>query len=135
MFRNSLFLAAPLLISSLALSQSSVTTLTPKTMKAIGTVDSRYQSYNLEMVEVMGGKWWAPYGLLTGTTPVAGNVLGSSPFRYQPPINLGNQKLRKLAVALSPAYLRVSDTWANTMYFQDSDAVTTGPAPGGLGQC
>jgi hypothetical protein len=33
--------------------------------------------------------------------------------------------LRKLAAALGPAYVRVSGTWANTVYFHDSDA----PAP------
>ena len=133
MFRNMFLLTALLLMSGIALAQGSVTALTPTTMKAIGTVDPRYQSYNLEMVEVMGGKWWAPYGTPTGTAPVPGNVLGSSPLQYLPPIDLTNPRLRKLAAALSPAYLRVSDTWANTMYFQDSDAATPGPAPAGFG--
>jgi hypothetical protein len=30
-------------------------------MPSIGTVDERFQSYNIEMVEVIGGKFWKPY--------------------------------------------------------------------------
>jgi heparanase 1 len=137
MFRSNVFLAAPLLMGGFALAQGTITALSPATMRSIGSVDPRYQSYNLEMVEVMGGKWWAPYGTpapaAAGKESVSGNVLGSSPFRYQSPIDLTNPRLRKLAAALGPAYIRVSDTWANTMYFQDSNAVTPGPAPAGFG--
>jgi heparanase len=35
--------------------------LAPANMKQIGTVDERYQSYNIEMLEVTGGKFWKPY--------------------------------------------------------------------------
>src|SRR5438128_5957578 len=41
---------------------SSMSTLSPATMPRIGTVDERYQSYNVEMLEVTGGKFWKPYG-------------------------------------------------------------------------
>src|SRR5690349_5686117 len=34
----------------------------PTTMPLIGTVDERYQSYNIEMLEVTGGRFWRPYG-------------------------------------------------------------------------
>jgi len=30
-------------------------------MRRIGTVDERFQSYNIEMVEVIGGRFWKPY--------------------------------------------------------------------------
>jgi hypothetical protein len=36
--------------------------VTPATMSRVGTVDDRYQSYNVEMLEVTGGEFWAPYG-------------------------------------------------------------------------
>jgi hypothetical protein len=36
--------------------------LMPAGMPKIGTVDERYQSYNIEMLEVTGGKFWRPYG-------------------------------------------------------------------------
>ena len=35
--------------------------LSPATMPMLGTVDDRFQYYNVEMIQVMGGKWWAPY--------------------------------------------------------------------------
>src|SRR5256885_13260211 len=30
-------------------------------MRKIGTVEERFQSYNVEMVEVIGGRFWKPY--------------------------------------------------------------------------
>ena len=35
--------------------------LSPAEMKRIATVDERFQSYNVEMVEVTGGRFWKPY--------------------------------------------------------------------------
>ena len=42
-----------------------VVSLDPEKMPRIGNVDERFQSYNIEMVEVIGGRFWKPYG---GTT-------------------------------------------------------------------
>src|SRR6202795_950637 len=42
-----------------------VVSLDPGKMAAIGTVDERFQSYNIEMVEVIGGRFWKPYGSTT----------------------------------------------------------------------
>ena len=36
--------------------------VSPATMPRIATVDERYQSYNVEMAEVIGGTFWKPYG-------------------------------------------------------------------------
>jgi heparanase 1 len=104
-------------------------TLTPKTMPVLGTIDERYQSYNIEMLEVTGGRFWAPYKSQTSapadtTQPTPGGMPASL-YRYRAPIDLTNPKLRKLAAALGPAYMRVSGTWANSTFFQDSDD----PAP------
>ena len=30
-------------------------------MPRVGTVDERFQSYNIEAVEVTGGRFWKPY--------------------------------------------------------------------------
>ena len=51
----------------------------------------------------------------------------SNLFQYRSPIDLNNNRLRKLAAALAPAYLRVSGTWANSTYFSDSDEVPSSP--------
>jgi hypothetical protein len=56
--------------------------------------------------------------------------MDSSLFAYRPPIDLGNARLRKLAAALGPAYVRVSGTWANTTYFADSDEPPSLPPDG-----
>lgn len=73
----------------------------------IATVDERFQSYNVEMVEVTGGRFWAPYG------GPAGEV-----YRYRPPEDLSNTRLRALARELGPAYIRISGTWANSTYLE-----------------
>src|SRR5262249_24355584 len=33
----------------------------PSRLPRLGTIDERYQSYNVEMVEVTGGEFWKPY--------------------------------------------------------------------------
>jgi len=53
-------------------------------------------------------------------------------YQYRPPIDLSNPRLRKLAAALGPAYVRVSGTWANTVYLQDSDALAATTPPRGF---
>src|SRR4030088_714389 len=41
----------------------------PANLPRIGTVDERFQSYNIEMVEVTGGRFWRPYQELPSPTP------------------------------------------------------------------
>ncbi len=118
-----------------------VISLDPAKMPAIGTVDERFQSYNIEMVEVIGGRFWKPYASTTNESkahepaPEAGfTPAGINPnlYRYRAPIDLSNPRLRKLAGALSPAYVRVSGTWANSAYFQDSENAAPTNAPSGF---
>jgi heparanase len=100
----------------------------PSAMPKIATVDPRFQSYNVEMVEIIGGRFWKPYGSeKTTAEPKTAAPAGLDPglFEQRTPIDLANPRLRKLASALGPAYIRVSGTWANTLYFHDSEA----PAP------
>jgi hypothetical protein len=111
-------------------------------MPASGPVDERFQSYNIEMVEVIGGRFWKPYessatnnsnaqepARQDGFTPAG---IDPNLYRYRAPIDLSNPRLRKLAAALSPAYARVSGTWANSAYFQDSDKPAPANAPTGF---
>jgi hypothetical protein len=97
--------------------------LTPSSMTRIGEVDERFQSYNIEMVEVTGGRFWKPYG-----SNAADN--GSDLLAYRAPIDLSHVRLRKLAAALAPAYMRVSGTWANATFFADSDTAPSAPPAG-----
>ena len=109
--------------------------ITPAKMPRIATVDERFQSYNIEMVEVTGGRFWKPYASTAASQqPSTNQPAGMDPslYEYRPPIDLSNPRLRKLAAALGPAYLRVSGTWANTTWFQTSDAPPPATPPTGF---
>jgi heparanase len=118
-----------------------VVSLDPVKMARIGTVDERFQSYNIEMVEVIGGRFWKPYRSTTNESKAqeSASHAGFAPagidpnlYQYRAPIDLSNPRLRKLAAALSPAYVRVSGTWANSAYFQDSENAAPANAPSGF---
>ncbi len=113
--------------------------INPSNLPAVGTIDKRFQSYNVEMVEVTGGRFWRPYKDVQAgsaakheTRRSASTPAGMSAdlYQYRPPIDLGNARLRKLAAALGPAYMRVSGTWANTSYFADADEAPKAPPKG-----
>lgn len=74
-------------------------------LSRIAEIDPNFQSFNVEMVEVTGGRFWAPYASNTGER-----------YAERKPIDLRNKQLRILAKALAPAYMRVSGTWANSTY-------------------
>jgi hypothetical protein len=92
--------------------------LKPSELRPIGTIDPRFQSYNVEMVEVTGGRFWSPYAVFAA---------GGGLYHERAPIDLENPKLRRLAAALGPAYVRVSGTWANSTWFCDSDSPREAP--------
>jgi heparanase 1 len=106
---------------------SNIITINLKEMKHLGTVDERYQSYNVEMVEVAGGEFWKPYHLMDSLPSGAAmstydiSQKNEQLYRRLSPIDLTNKRLLNLAKALAPAYVRVSGTWANAIYFQDND--------------
>jgi heparanase 1 len=112
----------------------------------VGAVDDRFRSYNVEMIEVTGGRFWKPYKDIDAVLKAQASAnrssensasvpAGMDPNLYQqrPPINLSNPRLRKLAAALRPAYVRVSGTWANTTYFHNSDQPAPKTPPKGFG--
>jgi heparanase 1 len=130
-------LSISVLVATIALGlpaqEKNAVTLAPSSMPKLGEVDPRFASYNIEMVEVTGGRFWKPYKSVA--TDTAKPVTSADPnqqvgvnadlFQYRPPINLANPRLRKLADALGPSYIRVSGSWANSTFFQDDDK----PAP------
>ncbi len=102
----------------------------------IGTVDERFQSYNIEMASVTGAEFWKPYDAAPATSSASPNApTGMDPtmFEYRPPRDLTNPRLRALATALGPAYVRVSGTWANSTYFADTDNPPATPPEGFTG--
>jgi len=59
------------------------------------------------MVEVTGGRFWAPYG-----------GPADEMFRQRPPLDLTDKRLIALAKNLGPALMRVSGTWSNNTYLE-----------------
>jgi hypothetical protein len=112
-------------------------TIVPSALRQIGMVDERFQSYNIEMAEVIGGNFWKPYDKnelsksetkqLQDNPAIAIDHSNTSLYQAIPPINLYDKRLRVLAAALGPVYVRVSGTWANTVYFMDNDKDTALP--------
>lgn len=106
--------------------------LNPSAMSKRGAVDPRFLSYNIEMVEVTGGRFWKPYRSASATPPPQPGAPAPDLYEYRPPIDLYRPRLRKLAAALGPAWLRVSGTWANSTWFQNNDLPAAAQPPAGF---
>ena len=106
--------------------------ITPSKMDSLTEVDPRYQSYNIEMVEVIGGSFWKPYRLMDSLPAISDDSAydvsqqNNQMYRKRSPIDLTDHRLLALAKGLAPAYVRISGTWANGIYF-DSDNQTNQP--------
>ena len=111
--------------------------LNPAELVQLHEQNERLMSYNVEFAEVTGGTFWKAY------TPE--QIAGTEEFYVEPtsegiaamykdlmqvyaPINLYDEKLRKLASEFGPVWVRVSGTWA-TKTFYDWDG--TGVIPEG----
>ena len=134
---TALLLAALILLPS-APATAGPATVDPGSLPAVGKVDKRFQSYNVEMVEVIGGRFWAPYpkpgqtAVKTDGKKSGGVDLAAGMFRKREPLDLKHEhRLRVLAKALGPAYVRVGGAWANSVYFQDDDAPAVATPPKG----
>lgn len=145
--KNSCFVFASCMLLAISLlscqksSDKDANTLVLNTqqLEVVNEVDPCFQSYNIEMVEVVGGKFWRPYSTLSeieggkdalgsyGTGIESNEVL----YRKMDPIDLTSPKLIALSKGLAPSYVRTSGTWANAIYFQN-DGQPARPAPKGF---
>jgi len=105
-----------------ALAAPAALSLNLAALHRLGQVSERYQAYNVEIVEVTGGRFWAPYG-------GAANEV----YRQRPPLDLRQARLVQLARHLGPSLMRVSGTWANTTYVPAPGEWVNG-VPDGFGQ-
>jgi heparanase 1 len=132
---SSVLLVGLVATSDVALSQAPLA-IDPSALPVIGSVSPRFQSYNIEMLEVTGGKFWKPYREVAQSNAgaQAATPVGTTPsaYSYRPPIDLSNGRRIRLAAALGPVYMRVSGTWANTTYFAP-DGPAPAAAPDGFG--
>lgn len=94
-------------------------TLDTTKLNFVRSADSR-MSFNIEMAEVTGGTFWKAY--------TADQIAGKSAFlindkledftaiqdlmQEYPPIDLYDERLRRLTKALGPMWIRVSGSWA-----------------------
>lgn len=107
-------------------------------LRQVRKINPHLVSYNIEMTEVTGGTFWKAYtpGQISGTESfpqiddLHNITMMQELMQYYPPIDLYNPRLRALAKALGPAWIRVSGTWATKTYY-DFDGTTGGVAPEG----
>lgn len=112
--------------------------MSPTELKALREVNPMMMSYNIEFAEVTGGTFWKAYtpGQVAGTEPFTVGGSGSLEsmmgdlMQVYPPINLYDERIRKLAREFGPAWVRVSGTWATKTYY-DFDGTTNGKVPDG----
>src|ERR1700710_1104668 len=57
-----------------AAAQAPTLSVDPSRLPRLGTIDERFQSYNVEMVEVTGGRFWKPYGASASAPSAHGAV-------------------------------------------------------------
>jgi len=79
----------------------------PRRATAAGVVSDRFVSFAVDMDQVVGGTFWDPAG---GTTEVAVD-----------PYDFGRARLRNLAEALAPAYLRLGGSASDGLWYDMSD--------------
>lgn len=118
MKRRALLAASLIAIASTSVAKAS-DGLGLSSLVKLGTVDERYQGYNIEMVEVTGGRFWAPYG----GPP-------NEMYRDRAPLDLTDPRLIALAKHLGPALMRVSGTWSNNTYLEAEGEKLAAPPEG-----
>lgn len=109
--------------------------ITANGLREIRKVDERLVSYNVEMTEVTGGTFWRAYTpeQIAGTEefpPIKDFTELQTLMQWYEPIDLYEEKIRMLAKALGPCYIRVSGSWATGTYY-DFDGHTNGQIPEG----
>lgn len=115
-------------------------TLNPEKLEKIREMDSRVQSYNVEMTELTGGTFWVPYTekQISGEEPfpTCDNVKDMMSMlagmqTKVPAIDLYNKRIRSFAKEFGKVIVRFSGSWATRTYY-DFDGHTNGKAPEGF---
>src|SRR2546423_15094778 len=90
-----------------AAAQIPALSLQPSQLPRLGTIDERFQSYNVEMVEVTGGNFWKPYraNASAPSGPGAAGAVDPHPSRNRPPLDFAKPPPRRCGSAPVPAHL------------------------------
>ena len=114
--------------------------LSPAELVQLHEQNERLMSYNVEFAEVTGGTFWKAYtpGQIAGTEefyvePTSEGIAAmyKDLMQVYPPIDLYNEKLRKLTKELGTAWCRVSGTWATKTYYDFDGEYADGTVPEG----
>lgn len=113
--------------------------LKSKDLNVIRTQDPMLLSFNVEFAEVTGGTFWKAYPpeVIAGEKMFDVDMSGGIAAAYKdlmqvyPPIDLYNEKLRKLTKQLGPKWMRVSGTWATKTYYDLDEELKPGEIPEG----
>lgn len=84
----------------------------------VRNIDERYQSFQIGFSHLTGGETWRALEEMPAMAERDFEAIREA----RAPTDLGNARLRTLASALAPFYLRYSGTTANSVYFHDSDS-------------
>jgi hypothetical protein len=117
--KHRLALVGAVLLAALAGSGSAGAATVPQVSvgPVVAHTSARYVSFAVDLAQVTGGTFWSQAPHAVGNAPVA---------RY----DFARRRLRLLARALAPAYLRISGTAANATYYDMSGPpLKTPPAP------
>lgn len=97
-------------------------------MPLVGTIDERFQSFQIGFSHLTGGETWKSYDAMPkGQQPTSLAAVREA----RTATDLANPRLRTLTGALAPFYLRYSGTTANSVYFHDSDSPPPAKPPEG----
>lgn len=109
-------------------------------LNVIREQDPYLLSFNVEFAEVTGGTFWKAYPpeVISGEKMFDVDMSGGIAAAYKdlmqvyPPINLYNEKLRKLTKQLGTKWMRVSGTWATKTYYDFDGEYKPGEVPEGF---
>ena len=93
-------------------------------------IDERFQSFQIGMSHLTGGETWRAYDSKQNGQSEAPKEF-SAVREPRPPADLTHPRLRILAAALGPFYVRYGGTTSNSVYFQDDDEPKLAKVPDG----
>jgi hypothetical protein len=102
-------------LAGLALSGCGDGSPDPERLPLAATIDERFVSFAVDLDQLAGGTFWDPAG---GPTTVR-----------VPPYDFSRERIRNLARALGPAYMRLGGSASDRTYYDLSDAPSEAPPP------
>jgi heparanase 1 len=97
----------------------------------VRNIDERFQSFQIGMSHLTGGETWRSYDSAQQDGKSDAPKDFAAVREPRPPADLSNPRLRTLAAALGPFYVRYGGTTSNSVYFQDDDELRLAKAPEG----